>query len=414
MRRIIASVDLGSENIKLIVGEVKHEKINVLASVIEKSKGIKNGCIVNTDDLTISLNKAFKKVDTQLGVKVKKAIVSIPAIDIEYVVGEGNNTITNPDYIIKTSDIIRVLQSSVYNKIPKNKELVNLIPVYYTINENEKTLKPKNMHAKKLGVKSIITLTQKKMVYDIIKVFSNISVEVVDISLGNIGDYEIIKNDEIDKKVGVIINLGDQTTTISAFNKGVVTNSQIINLGSSNIDNDISFIYKVTKSQAKDLKENLSLGHRRMASANIYETLTNRLGEKIKINQYELTEIVVSRLEEILNIAKKQINLLTKHEISYIIFTGGSTNLEDINLLFEEIFGKNIKICKIDTIGVRNNVYSSALGLIKYFNKKLNLREKEFSIFNTEEVEELSTEPRKVNISSDSVLGKIFGYFFDN
>ena len=41
--------------------------------------------------------------------------------------------------------------------------------------------------------------------------------------------------------------------------------------------------------------------------------------ENIKINQYEISEIISSRLKEILNLARKQINLLTKMEISYII-----------------------------------------------------------------------------------------------
>ena len=42
-----------------------------------------------------------------------------------------------------------------------------------------------------------------------------------------------------------------------------------------------------------------------------------------KINQFELSEIVMSRTEEILNEAKKEINLLTSKKIDYIIITGG-------------------------------------------------------------------------------------------
>lgn len=112
--------------------------------------------------------------------------------------------------------------------------------------------------------------------------------------------------------VGAIVNIGDSVTTVSIFNKGVITNNEVINLGGQNIDNDISFIYKVTRSDAKRLKEKMALAASTMAKASESETVTNKLGEEIKVNQYELSEIVMSRLKELLDLVKKQINLLTK------------------------------------------------------------------------------------------------------
>ena len=64
---------------------------------------------------------------------------------------------------------------------------------------------------------------------------------------------------------------------------------------------------------------------------------------KIKINQYELSDLVHSRVREILELSKKEINLLTKDEISYIIVTGGTTEIEGFNSVLKEVFGKNIK-----------------------------------------------------------------------
>ena len=52
--------------------------------------------------------------------------------------------------------------------------------------------------------------------------------------------------------------------------------------------------------------------------------------------------------------------------------------------------------------------------MIKYFNDKMNFRNKEVSIFNYEEQEELGSTEKRINVSENSVLGKLFGYFFDN
>ena len=41
-------------------------------------------------------------------------------------------------------------------------------------------------------------------------------------------------------------------------------------------------------------------------------------------------------------------------------------------------------------------------------------RNKEFSIFSIDEQEELGSHDKVVNVPETSVLGKLFGYFFDN
>ena len=80
-----------------------------------------------------------------------------------------------------------------------------------------------------------------------------------------------------------------------------------------------------------------------------------------------------------------QINLLTKKEIHYIMITGGLTEIPDFPLLIEEMFGHNVKIASVPYIGARNNKFSTSIGLIRYYENKLRLRNKEFSIYNLED-----------------------------
>jgi len=413
MRKIIASVDLGSDSIKFLVAEITKNKVDVLASKEIHSKGIKAGVIVNESEVCECLKEGFKALEESLDVKISKILVGIPSVNIDFIISEGLTTITNDDHVITGDDIARALQSSV-NNIPGNMELINIIPLNWTLDDDKVVDDPKKMIANKLSVQTIITMGSKKEIYDIIRCFEKIGIEVIDISLSSIGDYYAHKNDNLDEEIGALINLGEDITTVSIFNKKVITNTISFDLGGGNIDNDISFIYKLTRKDARYLKENLALAHRRLADASETLEIVNKLEETIKINQYEITEIVVSRLTEILNLAKKQINLLTKKEISYIIFTGGLTEIKDFSLLLEETFNKKAILGNLNIIGIRNNKYSSVLGLIKYFDEKLKLRNKSYSILNTTEQEELSRVDKKLNISNDGIFGKIVGYFFDN
>ena len=413
MRRILGSIDLGSKTIKLVVAEIINDKINVLCAVSESSRGIKNGLIINAEDAVFCLKKTFKKAEDLLGVKINKVIANIPSVNLEIIKGEGSNTITGEDSIITGSDVTRILQTSCYNKIPDNLELINVIPISYKVDKNT-TKDPRGMQGKKLSVKSVILATPKKNVYSVVKCIEKCNVKVIDIMLGSVGDYHTIKTKFTEDSTGIVVNIGEDKTTISAFTNGILFKEKVIDAGGINIDNDIAFIYKVKEEDACRLKENLALANKRYANPKETESLINKLGEKVTINQYELSEICSSRLDEILNLIKKEINYLTKKEISYIIFTGGSSEIKDFPLEIESIFASNAEKYDLNIIGVRNNIYSTAVGMIKYFNEKINLKDKEYSIFDEDDIDALCNSEVKVNIANDSILGKVFGYFFDN
>ena len=414
MGNIIASLDIGDNTLKLMTAEVSQNTFNILNISEVDSKGIKNGLIVNSEHLIVALRELFKKAEEVLGMGIKKVIVNVPSNEAKFISSEGITTITNDDKVIKGVDIIRAMQASIYNRIPKNYEVANIIPMIFKINDDNPITNPINMNAESLTVKDVVAIVPKKNIYILIKCLETIGITIIDVTLPSVGDYNEIKNDNIVREIGAVVNIGAATTVVSIFNKGVITNTEVINLGGQNIDNDISFIYKVTRVDAKRLKETLALASNRMAKASESETVTNKLGEEIRVNQYELSEIVMSRLLEMLNLIKKQINLLTKKEISYIIFTGGMTEIADFDIILDEVFGKNATTYVTQQLGARNNKYSTAIGMIKYYNSKLELRNKKFSIFNNDELEDLAGKHKKINISENSLLGKIFGYFFDN
>jgi cell division ATPase FtsA len=122
----------------------------------------------------------------------------------------------------------------------------------------------------------------------------------------------------------------------------------------------------------------------------------------------------MTKLKEMLDISKKGLNDLTKKEISYIIVTGGIVNMPGFDVLAKEVFSDNVIVRPITTIGVRDNSYSQAIGMIKYFIEKLKIRGKEYTMFDEDKQVEL-VENRKNNTSnSNSVFGRFFGYLFDS
>lgn len=413
MREIIASIDLGSSKIKLVVAEIVNDKFNILCAIDEESRGIEKGIIIEPSETEYAVKRLLKRANELLNVKISKAILSIAEESCEFKIGEASITISSEDKEITAQDIIHVLQASLKGQIEDNMELITVIPIMFKV-DDKKTRIPKNMKGDSLSVKAVIVTALNKDVYTAAKVLEKCGVEVVDININSIGSYYAHKDESTDTTTGIVIDCGAETFKISVINKGIIINNIVLNIGGNDIDKDISYIYKLSSQNAKELKETLGIANRKNASSKDKEVLTNTQGEKVEINQYELAEIINSRLMEMLNMSKNEINYLTKKEISYIIITGGLSELEDFSLSVESVFGRIARVGKIQIIGARDNKYASCIGMIKYFDTKLKLRDKEFSIFSDDELDILSAQTEKRGISGDSILGKVFGIFFDN
>jgi cell division protein FtsA len=414
MKRIYTCIDIGSSNVKVLVGEMFKGRLIVLSTSCVRSRGVKKGLIVDANDLMTSIKTAINEVEGKLGTKIDKVIASIPPYYATYTEVDGYSTITSEDKKVTGIDITRALQACVYNKVKQDEELVTIVPIEFVVDGKAGLKDPKGLVGTKLGVRAMMVKTSSKSALAIISILESLGLEVVDTNFGSIGEYFEYRNKDMDKLSGAIISIGSDLTNVSIFNKGIIKASEIIPIGGRNIDNDISYIKKISKEDALRLKESFAIANRHYAQGSETVEVFDNYKKEIKLNQLELSEIAMSRLVEILKLAKKQASLLTNKENSYIIITGGMSEMPGVTSLLGDIFGREARVGNIETIGIRDNKYAALAGMIKYFHEKLNLRGKEYSMFTSEKEEELISSKKGIlNITEDSVLGKVFGYFFD-
>ena len=412
MRKIFSSVDIGSSYIKIVVLEELNGDLNVLASNAYPSSGIKNGVIVDDDEVIHTLKNAFDEVNKSLGIKVDKVVTSVPINNARYTLTDGYTTITNENKLISSDDILNTLQASIYNKIPENEELVTIMPIKYVVDNQNEVVNPRGYHADKLSVLAMMVTVPKKNLYRHISILSKVGIEVVDILFNSIGDYYCFKEKKFDDEVCAVINIGSEKTELTTFNKGIITNSTLLADGSNEIEKDISYVYNIDIDKANKIKEMFLLLDKEFANNNeLYETRDNS-NIKIKINQYEVSEIAENKIKEILEKSKKELNHLTKKEIRYIIITGGVGNIPGFDSICKQVFNEKTIVKPIKTIGIRNLMYSSSYGMIKYFINKLSIRGREYTMLSEDKQFRL-IENRKNN-EEGFKISKIFGYFFDN
>lgn len=412
LRKIYTSIDIGTNSIKFVVGEYFNHKVYVLASHSVNSKGVKKGLIVEPGLVIEAIQEGIKEINDMLGIEIRRVLVNVPDYNVAFKGVSGSIDIRDSE-VITASDVNRVIKDSIYNQLDDNYELVTMVPLEYKIDHEQGIRKPIGKKGQKLEIKGIMVSTPKKNIYSVLSVLEGAGLEVVDITITGLTNYHEVRDAALDKKDGAIINLGHATTTVSIFDEGTIVANETLQIGGVNVERDLAYVFGISIFDGRTLKEKFASSHKRFCQINEIYEVKNTVGESIKLNQLEVSEVVMSRMMEILNLAKKQIRLLTDKEIQYIVLTGGLTEIKAFKNLAYEIFGKDVIIYTVTTLGCRDNKYVGALGMIKYFIDKMESRGKSVSMLDVEEETALVTPNNKLKKDND-IVNKLFGNFMTN
>ena len=411
MGDIYTAIDIGTDSVKVVVCEKKDKNFIVLGSISNQSAGIRNGQIIDTKSAVVSVKQTIKQISDQIGVKVSKAVLAIPPTNCTMNIFSGSWDVI--DYEEITGEDVRcVLKDALVGRINSNEEVITVSPIEFIVDEQKAIKDPKGMAGKVLETKVVVSATPKEPLYRMLEVLKLSGVEVVDLTYTSTGDYFSVKNKKLDELVGAIINIGEESTNVAVFNKGIQIRNATVPIGSINVDKDLSYVFKIDNKEARHIKETFAVSMINYADRNDVLEVKNINNEIIEINQFGASKVVEERLREILKLAKNEIKNLTKREIRYIIITGGLSEILGFQYLVEDIFGVGTKICNISTMGIRHNRFSSSYGSIKYFDDKLVLRGRTYDMLSKEEKDNLISSGQKAT-TNDNIINKVFGHFFD-
>ena len=411
MRKIFTCIDIGTDTIKAVTMEEYNEKFNVLATAIAPSKGVKKGLITDANLITNAIKKVIKELESKLGTKIEQTLAIVPSNNrnIKIVTGEVN--VHTEEHIIDGDTIFNCMQKSLKGSVSASSEVVSIMPIEYKINDGKKVKNPLGLQGDKLSIKSVVVSVPKKNVYSVVGILESVGIEVIDIITSSIANYAAISDSEYDSAITAIADIGKEKTILSVFNKGILIKESISSVCSDDIDKAITFNYKTEDEQSKKIKEDYGVANRKYADSDENYKVINRLDQEIEINQYPLSEIIEFKLVEMLKSVKNDVNSLTNREISYIIVTGASTSMLGFDALVNDTYGNKGRVMNVNIIGIRDTKYAASYGAIKYFVNKLNLREKEYTMFTDEKVDDMLKARKKMG--TGSVLGKIFGRIFE-
>lgn len=411
MGKIYTGIELGSSHIKVLVLEAMKNDYHVLSVATTPSRGIKKKEMIDKKACVTSLQGAIRNAEEQLGMKIKETVLVLPPMDANFSIEQGSSKI---DEKVSGYEIKAAMKNAVFKKNKNEEEIVSVFPISFNVDDGQNVLDPKGITGHQLFTKVVMSSIPREIVFSYTQVLEAAGIKVVDYILAPQADYYVCETKDFNRKMGAIINIGEEITTVSIFNKGILIKNENLPVGSLFVDKDLSYVFQIDLKTARKMKETFAITSSRYADTNEWIEVITQSGQKRRINQVEASKVIESRLQEILKLSKTAINNLTKREISYIIVVGGISELAGFSYLLEDLFGPKANVWNMKELGIRHNQFTTVLGSLKYYHQRCILLEKEGSMFDKNLQENLSSGKKKGNLGSDVGLNKILGRFLDN
>ncbi len=166
LRNITVGIDIGTYQVKVVVTELVKESAEssrkiprIIGTGLAESKGLRHGYIINTADVTQSIQIAVGQAEKSSGVKIKKAFISVGGIGIQGITSVGSIMVSRADLEITNLDISKVseiCQHDIPIPLIQNKRVLHAIPLSYKIDGKVVIAKtPLGMKGAKLEIKML-------------------------------------------------------------------------------------------------------------------------------------------------------------------------------------------------------------------------------------------------------------------
>ena len=401
----IGIIELGNVNLKCLIFQInKNNSSAILSTAITPSEGIHNDVVVN-------LTKASNAIRLSIGTAEKKAKISLKKINVVF---------EQPDFLctkfskhkkidgskIHRHDIEFLLKEAKKQLIlnDKNQSIIHIFNHNYIVDGKIFMEEPIDVFADSLSHEMTFITVPKNNLKNINQVFIDCDIEIerlishtftLGVKLLNVRELQL---------GSALINLGYKKISLGLFKNLALVHSVTLPIGTDHITNDISKVCSLNLDETKIIRNNIDFSFKN--NQNLFDQddfLKNTYfidSNFRKISKNLILNVTKARLDEILEILKKQLIVPGFNLNSGINFllTGEGSNLLNLEKYCENFFRLSTKKISQNNIENDNDFeknFASSLGALKIIKDG----------WETEAIPEI----REKNIEKIGFFAKIFG-----
>jgi len=383
---IIAGLDIGSTGIRLVVGQHVRdevgERLQIIGAVEVPAQGINRGVVNSIEDATSAISACLEKAERLIGVPVNSVWVGINGPSIKCERSRGVVAVGKSDGEITEDDVERVIEAAQALSVPPNYEILHVIPVKFTVDNQEDIKDPLGMTGVRLEVETLIIQGLSSQIKNLTKAIYRTGLDIEDLVLSPLAAAEVVIGPKQKELGASLINIGSATTSLAVFEEGELLHTAVLPIGSEHITADVAIGLRCPINLAERIKIEYGSANPDQFSKkdeiDISDLATEEEvdEENITVPRKYLAEIIEARVEEIFEKIDEEFKKIDRSGMlpAGVFLIGGGTKLVDLveiakkKLRLPACLGTNKNIdTAIDKVNDTN--FLTTLGLIVWGNQ---------------------------------------------
>jgi cell division protein FtsA len=375
---VLVGLDIGTTKTTAIVGEVTDTGINIIGIGNSPAKELRKGVVVNIESTVEAIKKAVEEAEHMSGCRINSAYVGIAGSHIKGQNSLGIVAIKGRE--VGEEDVQRAIEASKAVAIPVDREILHTLPQSFVVDGQEGIRDPVGMSGVRLEAKVHIVTGSAASIQNIVKSVNRVGLDIDDIVLEQLAASEsVLSSDEKDLGVA-LIDIGGSNAGIAIFSEGSIKHTSILPVGGNYLTSDIATGLRTPFNEAERIKIKYGCALTSMIPKEETIEVPSVGGREAReVSRQILGRIIEPRMEEILNMASKEIVRSGFEDLlaAGVVLTGGTSLLAGINELAEHIYDMPVRKGSPSGIGgladvVTSPAYATGVGLIFYGSKQLS------------------------------------------
>ena len=397
---IIAGLDIGSSNIRIVVGQIvktnESEQLNIIGVIDVPAQGLNKGSIVSIEDSVSSISAALEKAERMIGLPIENVYVGVGGSHIRSQESNGVIAITKTSGEIQETDVERVIEAARSVAAPVNYEVLHVIPKTFSIDNQTGVKDPVGMSGIRLEVTTQVVRGLSSQISNVTKCVYRAGIDINDLVFGTLAASESVLSVR-QKELGVcLVDIGAATTKLAVYEEGDLIHISVLPVGSDHITADLAIGLQTSLDVSERIK--LDIGS---ASPSSFEktdeiNLRDFGGDDQAFSKKYIAEIIVARTEEIFEKVDLELQKINRSGLlpAGLVLIGGGSKLAGIvpvskrKTMLPVSLGINKKFnTAVDK--VNEPTYCTALGLVLWgFNQGGGAGGSKFTLNNLQSVKD--------------------------
>ena len=330
--RYAVGIDIGTNIVRALVGAIDNAgKITIIGYNEQPSSGMRKGTIVDANKTAQVVDKALVAVDEMSDYHVHRATVGINGSHIQGFGSRGVIAVGSQNREVSPDDIARVQGTATEVQMPANREILDITPRSYVLDDQKGIKDPIGLSGIRLEVDAYIITALIPHVKNIESILDlNQIADRMIVPVGLASSRAVLTEQQ--KEHGVVhIDIGGSTTNIAVYDEGDLIYSAVLPVGGDNVTNDLAIGLRTDLDIAEKVKIEYAVAMTSLRKGGgIIRFKVD--GETLSFPSDLVDEIVEARMEDIFRLVNDELRKIKKYANlpGGVVLTGGGCRLKGV------------------------------------------------------------------------------------